>query len=278
MKKTTLLLIGTAIMTLTSCVKDKLFDTPHPDSGALTITTDWSAKSDDASIPTKYTLMVGDIKQEVSAKTNLFEKLLAPGNHNLTIYNVPEGMSLSGSTISIDRASDDAIESMPGTLFIANSNFDIFADYELTLKVPMHQYIRRLELVLTVQQGQYERVSSARATLGGICSSIDILSEQRSPAPAKAISEITRDGNKFLLAYNLLGIIPAEKQTLNIDITFNNGDTQSIESDLTSLLSDYHSEVFTLKLAGDLFLPLEGGFSGVISGWEVANGGNSDAH
>lgn len=278
MKKTTLLLIGMAAMTLTSCVKDKLFNTAHPDSGALTITTDWSAKSDEVSIPSQYTLMVGDFKQEVSAETNLFEKLLAPGNHNLTIYNIPEGMSLSGATISVDGVSDDAIESLPGTLFIANRSFDIFADSELELNVPMRQYTRRLELVLTVQQGQYERVSSARATLGGICRSVDILSEKRSSTPAKTISEVTRDGNKFLLAYNLLGITPSEKQILNIDITFSNGDTQSIESDLSSLLSDFHTEVYALKLAGDLFLPLEGGFSGVISGWEVANGGNSDAH
>lgn len=278
MKKTATLLIGMAAIALTSCVKDQLYDTPHPDTGGLTVTTDWSSKSNEATIPDTYILMIGDIMQTVSGETNRFEQLLAPGAHNLTAFNIPEGMSLSGSIMSVNTLSDGLIESMPENLYIANRLFDIAADSELEITVPMLQYTRRLEIVLTVQEGQYERVANANATLSGICGAIDILSEQRSAIAQSTNSAVLQDGNKFHLAYNLLGIIPSEKQTLKIDISFTNGDTQTIESDLTSLLTDYHNEVSTLKLAGDLFLPLEGSFSGVISGWEVANGGNTDAH
>lgn len=41
---TLLYLIG-AVAILTSCVKDDLYDTPHPDRGAVVVTTDWSGKS-----------------------------------------------------------------------------------------------------------------------------------------------------------------------------------------------------------------------------------------
>lgn len=267
-----------AAMTLTSCVKDQLYDTPHPDTGALTITTDWSARSNEASVPVSYTLMIADAKQVVSGETNRFEHLLNPGIHNLTVYNVPEGMSLNGTVISVDLTADNAVESMPGVLFIANRQFDIKADSEITLAVPMKQMTRRLELVLTVQQGQYDRVEEINGTLSGVYGAVDILTGKLLSNSMNTTSEVEQHDNKFITTYNLLGIDPEEKQTLSIDLKYSNGDTETIESDLSNILSDYDKEITTLKVTGDLFLPLEGGFSGVISGWEVANGGNSDAH
>ena len=46
-KKTRYMTILTAAiaLSLTSCVKDELFNTPHPDLGAVIVTTDWSAMS-----------------------------------------------------------------------------------------------------------------------------------------------------------------------------------------------------------------------------------------
>lgn len=57
-KKTRYMTILTAAiaLSLTSCVKDELFNTPHPDLGAVIVTTDWSAKSAEAEIPQNYTL------------------------------------------------------------------------------------------------------------------------------------------------------------------------------------------------------------------------------
>ena len=43
---------------LTSCVKDDLYDTPHPDRGAVVVTTDWSGKSTEADIPQAYTCLL----------------------------------------------------------------------------------------------------------------------------------------------------------------------------------------------------------------------------
>lgn len=278
MKKINLLIFGMAAIMCSSCVKDELFDTPHPDSGGLTVTTDWKGKSDEADIPDSYILMIGDTKQMVSVETNRFDELLAPGSHNLSVYNLPQGMTLDGTIISVDPLDENNIQSLPGVLFISNKQFDITADSELSLTVPMKQFTRRLELVLTVKEGQYERVRSATGSLSGICEAVDILTEQRSEHSSSTTAMVEREGNEFHLVYNLLGIVPSEKQILKIEILFSNGDTQIIESDISALMAGYHQEVTPLKLAGDLFLPLEGGFSGVISGWEVANGGNSDAH
>lgn len=86
---TLLYLIG-AVTILTSCVKDDLYDTPHPDRGAVVVTTDWSGKSTEADIPQAYTLRIGGREQNVSAATNVFDALLAPGGYGLTVYNSPE--------------------------------------------------------------------------------------------------------------------------------------------------------------------------------------------
>lgn len=278
MKKINLLIIGMATILNSSCVKDELFDTSHPDTGGLTVTTDWSDKSDEAMVPDSYILMVGDIRQNVSGETNHFGKLLSPGIHTLYVYNLPQGISLNGTTISVDPLSEDAILPMPGSIFISSKQFEIMEDSELSIIVDMKQFTRRLELVLTVKEGQYERVRSAYGSLSGISGAVDILTGQRSEHAESTTAIVEREENKFHLQYNLLGIVPSEKQVLKIDILFSNGDTQTIESDLSTLLTGYHNEVMPLKLTGDIFLPLESGFSGVISGWEIANGGNSDAH
>lgn len=278
MKKINLLIVGLATIMCSSCVKDELFDTPHPDTGGLTVTTDWNGISDEANMPDSYILMIGDDKQIVSGATNRFDELLAPGSHTLSVYNLPQGMTLNGTTIFVNPLYGNVLQPMPANLFIANKQFIITEDSELAITVRMKQITRHLELVLTVKEGQYERVQSATGSLSGICGAVDILTEHRSEHSESTTAIVERKGKEFHLVYNLLGIVPSEKQILKIEILFSNGDTQIIESDISAFMAGYHQEVRPLKLAGNLFLPLEGGFSGVISGWEVANGGNSDAH
>lgn len=80
-----------------SCVKDELFDTPHPTSGALVVTTDWAGRSNNAVIPRDYVIRIGDHWQQVEGITNTFDRLLTPGKHTMLIYNRPECISISGT-------------------------------------------------------------------------------------------------------------------------------------------------------------------------------------
>ena len=77
-KKTHYTAILTAALVLssfTSCVKDELFNTPHPDKGVVIVTTDWSGKSAEAVMPQSYTLRVGTEEQSVSEIINMFKTL-----------------------------------------------------------------------------------------------------------------------------------------------------------------------------------------------------------
>ena len=40
-----------SVVSLSSCVKDDLYNTPHPDKGAVEVTTDWTGRSSDAVVP-----------------------------------------------------------------------------------------------------------------------------------------------------------------------------------------------------------------------------------
>ena len=75
-----------AVILFASCVKDELYDTPHPDSGVVVVTADWSDRSSEADIPQAYTLRIGGQEQEASGETNVFNRLLSPGKYTLTAY------------------------------------------------------------------------------------------------------------------------------------------------------------------------------------------------
>lgn len=51
-----------ACMMLSGCVKDELYDTPHPDKGAVVITTDWTDALAEATVPDTYFLSMDDGK------------------------------------------------------------------------------------------------------------------------------------------------------------------------------------------------------------------------
>ena len=44
------LFAAAAVLLATSCVKDELHDTPHPDTGKITVTADWTDRGDGVDI------------------------------------------------------------------------------------------------------------------------------------------------------------------------------------------------------------------------------------
>ena len=258
---TLLYLIG-AVTILTSCVKDDLYDTPHPDRGAVVVTTDWSGKSTEADIPQAYTLRIGGREQNVSAATNVFDALLAPGGYGLTVYNSPEGISIDGNKATVNPVDlTGAIEPHPGYLFASHQDISVVADDTLHVTAPMRQYVRRLDIELTATEGDYSRVQSATATLSGVASAADMATGDRSVA-AQVTNAFRQDDNKFTIFFRLLGI-----------------DTQRVVSDLTEAIRDFNNGTKPVKLTGNLLLPVEAGVTGAtITGWNEVESGNGDAN
>ena len=267
-----------AAILFASCVKDELYNTPHPDSGAVAVTADWSDRSSEADVPQAYTLRIGGQEQEASGETSVFNRLLSPGKYTLTAYNKPDQITVADNTASVSGISGGYVHPTPGYLFASVQDISVLADDTLRVTARMKQLVRRLDLELTATEGDYSRVQSATATLSGVASVADMATGERSAA-AQVINAFRQDGNKFTLFFRLIGIVPTEARTLTVDITFNNGDTQRIVSDLTEAMRDFNNGAKPVKLTGNLLLPVEAGVTGAtITGWNEIEGGNGYAN
>lgn len=267
-----------AAILLASCVKDELYNTPHPDSGAVVVTADWSDRNSDADIPQAYILSIDGQEQEVSKETNVINRLLSAGKYTLAAYNKPDQVTVANNTASVNATSAKHINPMPGYLFASVQDINVVADDTLRVTARMKQLIRRLNLELTATEGDYSRVQSATATLSGVASVADMATGERSAA-AQVTNTFIQDVNKFTLFFRLLGIVTTEAQTLTVDITFNNGDTQQIVSDVTESMKNFNNEAEPIKLTGNLLLPVEATVTGAtITGWNEVDGGTGDAN
>ena len=267
-----------AAILLASCVKDELYNTPHPDSGAVLVTADWSDRNSDADIPQVYILSIDGQEQEVSRETNVLNRLLSAGKYTLAAYNKPDQVTVANNTASVNATSAKHINPMPGYLFASVQDINVVADDTLRVTARMKQLIRRLNLELTATEGDYSRVQSATATLSGVASVADMATGERSAA-AQVTNTFRQNGNKFTLFFRLLGIVTTEAQTLTVDITFNNGDTQQIVSDVTESMKNFNNEAEPIKLKGNLLLPVEATVTGAtITGWNEVDGGTGDAN
>lgn len=283
------LFCGVALM-LTSCVKDDIYNTPHPSQGAIVITTDWSSRADQAVQPVSYTLRVSgqsgqSDEQPVKGNTNIFHSLLAPAAYELLVYNTPEAITVTGDVATIASTDENNIEALPGYLFSATQTLDVVKDDTLFVTAGMLQRIRQLTLVLKLKEGDHDRITSLNATLSGIASSINLATGAWASPTGVSLSPVfekkeEKDGTPTLTAtIRLLGIIAGEKQELSIAVALNNQSVYTIKTDLTEVLQKWFDGSMTpLVLGANFDLPSQGDFSGNINSWNSVEGGHVDIH
>lgn len=270
----TALLLGSTFL-FASCVKDELYNTPHPTQGAVVITADWSGRSSESVLPDSYTLQIpGFSAQEVTAPTNVYHSLLNPDTYELLAFNSPSGMSFNGNAASVNLLPDNTLESHPGYLFSAVQSLDVQRDDTLHTTLRMQQRIRQLTLILRLTSGDHDRILSTESTLTGIAPSIE-LKNGSLPATGGAViapvfeKDFDSEGLPVLTAtLRLLGITADDSQQLAVIVTLNNKNTQTILTDLTSLLhQSMTGSMAPLTLDATFNLPPEAGVSGSITDW-----------
>lgn len=300
------LIFAWVVLQLTACVKDELYNTPHPDKGAVQITTDWTGRSSDAVLPTDYILRIGDAEQTprntdsagpatrsaggeeqtVSGETNVFKSLLLPGTQSLLVYHRAEGITISGTTATVNTLADGTLNPMPGFLFSAAKELNIQKDDTLKVTIPMMQHIRTLTLTLKLNPGDDLRIAGTTATLTGIAPAVDLTTGSVTATEGKTVVPTFvlgtegvgtgATGNPVLAAsMRLLGVMTGEKQELGIAVALTNGTVQTIVTDLTEALKDFSGgELEPLMLDATLTLPSEAGISATISDWNVVENGD----
>ena len=257
-KISTFIAVMLAATLLSSCVKDELHNTPHPDRGAVTVSLTGLA-ADGA-----YVLDIDGQTADITGSSFTFPDLLTPGTHSLVVYNRAEGFTFDGRMAQVHtedgktRADGASIIPLPGYLKTASREITVTADDTLHLTPAPQQRVRDLHIEFTVTQGRPELIQTVTGTLSGIA---------------------TRDGDKLTADARLLGTMGAV-QTLVLDIVFvDGGRTQRTEVDLTEALADFNGNMTDgYRVTGTLETPV--GMeeaSAEITGWETVDGSGVDA-
>ena len=272
------------LLTLGGCVKDELHDTPHPDTGKVTVTVDWSDRGEGVDIPAEWTVTMGDYTGTETGATHSSDHLFSPGNYTLAAYNIPEGITVSGTTAAVAAADGGCIVNTPGWLFTSVQEVEIEADTDYSLTAVMQQQVRELTLMIEPAGDAADRIESIEGTLSGAAGTLDFATGTHG-TPSEVELHFTKitdgdDAGKWMATVRLLGIA-GDAQRLTATLTYTDGNPQptSLNSDLTAALDGFNDgKTAPLTLGGTIAeTPGEAGFTGEISGWEKVDGGEVDA-
>ena len=282
----TSLLAAALLLSATSCVKDELHDTPHPDYGKITVTADWSDRGEGVDIPAEWTVTMGGYTGRETGETHTPDYLFEPGDYTLAAYNTPENITISGTTATVVRETGNGtyISNAPDWLLTSVQEVTIEADTDHELTAAMHQQMRRLTLVIEPTGDAADRIESIEGSLSGAAGTLDFATGTYGAASDIALhfTKIAEgsDVGKWTATVRLLGIT-GERQTLTATLTYADGNPQptGLESDLSVALADFNADkAEPLTLGGTIAeTPTEAGFGCHIEGWHVLGGYEVDA-
>ena len=278
--------IFAAVMSLTSCVKDELFDTPHPDHGKVTVTADWSARGEGIAVPDKWTVNIGDYTGEETAETHTPDYLFTPGEYSIIAYNPAEKITVSGTTASVTSGNGRSgfISGTPSILFTHVQNITIKKDKEHVFTAAMRQQTGCITLMIEPAGDAADRIESIEGILSGVAGTMDFATSTYG-APSDVALHFTEiaegeHAGKWTTTIWLLGIA-GDVQKLTGTITFTGGNPQSmsLESDLTASLKDFNTNKTEPLTLGSTLVetPAEAGFKATITDWNTVTGNPGEA-
>lgn len=275
-----------AVVLFASCVKDDLYNTPHPDKGAVVITTDWTEALAESTVPDTYQLRMDDGKAvQASEETTVCPDLLTPGAHTLLIYNEPEGIAIADDVATVQQK-DGMLIPLPGYLFSAEKRLDVVQDDTLRVTVLMERRLCPIILNLDLNGENADDIAQIEATLSGIAGSVDLrtgtpdnesLTARLDVRPAEAKVRFI-DAVALEMKCRVTGTAQGERQILTVKVTMADGYVSTITSDLTEHLKDLNADMEPVRLEGSIEAPQHGHFSGTIKDWDVVSGGDIDAN
>ena len=283
-------IILTALL-LSSCVKDTLYDTPHPDHGMISVTADWSARGEGIDIPATWTVTMGDYTGTETSATHAPDHLFDPGSYTLAVWNPAEGITVNGTTATVaattgnDAGAGAFISNAPGWLFTSVQQVLIEKDTDYPLTAAMKQQVRELTLVVEPTGDAAGRITEIVAHLTGAAGTLDFATDTYGAAsnvvlPFTKITE-GNDAGKWKATVRLLGVTGTE-QLLTGEIRYADGNPTptTLKSDLTEALAAFNTgKGESLTLGGTLVETPEGmEVDGAgITGWEEVEGDDVNA-
>lgn len=278
-----------AATSLTSCVKDDLYDTPHPDKGKVAVTADWSSRGEGVEIPGLWRAVIGDYTAEETGSTHEAERLFEPGDYRLITYNPADGITVAGTTATVSAASGERgnafISGSPDWFFANVQEVSIEKDREHAFTAAMRQQVRQLTLLLEPVGNTAAAIENIAGSLSGVAGTLDFATGTYGGVSDVGLhfTKITEgaDAGKWKATVRLLGIV-GDMQRFSATVTFAGGNPQpvTIESDLSEALAAFNTgKTAPLTLGGTMVeTPVASGMTATIDKWEEVDAGNVDAH
>lgn len=258
------------LLPITACnIDDALYNTPHPDKGAVTVTT---------GCPDMHRLMINETTVTVRGETNVFPALLNEATYTLAAFNMPEGMTATGGVVSVNTLSDGTLTPQPGELRSNVMQIDVAKDDTLRVSLPLQQRTRRLTLKMTTEGGDASIIASTDAALTGIAPAINVSTNRLTGAPATVKPFFTLADGVLTAEVNLIGVFPDEKQMFTITITATDGQQQILKQDLSEVFATFNQSTEPLTLGAKLELMLDASFGFNITDWTEGRSGTADAN
>lgn len=272
-----LLAIFAAVTSLTSCVKDELFNTPHPEKGAIVVRTDWSGIAPE-NLPDTYTLNVDGEEQTADGHSVTVDKLAEPGRHTLLVYNRPEGITLTDGVATVNdmsrqRSAERLIHPLPGHFFTARQEIKVIQDDTLRVDIPMAQRTRDLLLELTVTDGDPGLIKSVTGTLTGIAGAFDLAVQQITGEAVGTAIAFARAGDRLTADARLMGII-GTVQSLVLEVRFTDReDVHRVSVDLSKAMGGFNDDMTSVrKITGSVETPTGMDVTATIDSWKDVEG------
>lgn len=271
-------ILATALALASCDVFDPIHQTPHPNGGRVTITTNWNDRDPSIPIPGSHHVRVNGQRVTFTQSINEHPHLFDEGTHRLHIYHYTDGITVNGNiasktgTSTASTGTRNVVTAEPDFLFTAATDLPIERDRHIALTVNMEQQVRQLTLTLTPQGSWADNVAAIEASLAGVAQAWNFDTNQPTGNPATVNPRFEKQENgNWVAVVRLLGITGNE-QYLNVNLSFDNGapDIEVEISGLTTLLADFNADKQTpLALAAFLvFTTTEAGFTATINDWQ----------
>ncbi len=275
-----------AAMIVVSCYKSDLSNTTHPEDGMVTVNmifpTDVEISAD------SYTIIFNGENYTTTTITTPLDAIVEPGEYYVYVYSntssisVEDNTATNGTIIATAESEGENVKSFSDHAYFGMQKVIVTADAVITSNVSMAQISRDINFNLQITEGDPDRIVSLTSSLSGVseqwecvgdtiwgtATSIDTSLEQ-----GASIVRSEVDNRYIAGSIRVLGI-NGEKQTLEIHLTYDDGKTQTITSDLSTELSGANSNKSTpITLSGDLSTPTEGSMEdATIDNWTQMDG------
>ncbi len=286
------ILTAATALSLTSCVKEDLYSTSHPEYGKITLTTDWANRADGVEVPTTYNINIGDYSETATEAVHTINHMFTPDNYRLVVYNPVEGITVNGTVATVDAATPESraetykyINGTPSYLFTNVQDITINKDNDYNINTIMQPQVHCLVLIIEPEGVAMSRIESMDGSLSGAAGTLDFAQDiYGEPSLVKlSFTKITEgaDAGKWRATVWLLGIAGTE-QKLSTELHFadNNPAPIIIKNDLSITLKDFNKNKKETLVIGSKMkeTSVDGNFSAVIEDWKAVSGGDTNAY